>query len=263
MVFFEFLELRHKVELHNLTGRVVECPLDEMNRPRKSVEPQLRIPPTEDEIEQLFAGWREDLVTCRKFGPAARNYAVARLAADVGLRINEARMLDLEDVRWELGRFGKLNVRHGKGSRRKGPKTRLVPLINGADRSLGWFIEDVLGQLDADPTRQGAPLFPSERKNADGSCRRATADVFRRSLAESATRHLPAWTGKLTPHVLRHFCASQLYLAGMNLFAIQELMGHAWTGTTARYIHVHATHVEDAWATGQQRATDRWKGLTQ
>jgi integrase len=99
---------------------VVECPLDEMNRPRKSVEPQLRIPPTEAEIEQLFAGWREELVTCCKFGPAARNYAVARLAADVGLRINEARMLDLDDVRWELGRFGKLNVRHGKGSRRKG-----------------------------------------------------------------------------------------------------------------------------------------------
>ena len=52
--------------------------------------------------------------------PTARNYAVARLIADVGLRINEARMLDLDDVRWELGRFGKLNVRHGKGSRRKG-----------------------------------------------------------------------------------------------------------------------------------------------
>jgi hypothetical protein len=36
-VFFQFLELRHKVELHDLTGRVVECPLDEMNRPRASV----------------------------------------------------------------------------------------------------------------------------------------------------------------------------------------------------------------------------------
>ena len=260
-VFFQFLELRHKVELHNLTGMVVECPLDEMNRPRASVDPQLRIPPAEDEIEQLFAGWREELVTCRKFGPAARNYAVARLAADVGLRINEARMLDLDDVRWELGRFGKLNVRHGKGSRRGGPKPRLVPLINGADRSLRWFIEDVLGQFDADPTRHGAPLFPSERKNADSSCQRATADVFRRSLAEAATRHLPAWTGKLTPHVLRHFCASQLYLGGMSLFAIQELLGHAWTGTTARYIHVHGSHVEDAWVAGQQRASDRWKGL--
>ena len=67
--------------------------------------------------------------------------------------------------------------------------------------------------------------------------------------------------GRLTPHVLRHFCASQLYLAGMSLFAIQELLGHAWTGTTARYIHVHGTHVEDAWVAGQQRAADRWKGL--
>jgi integrase/recombinase XerD len=55
-VFFQFLELRHKVELHNLTGRAVECPLDEINRPRMSVDPQLRIPPTAGEVEQLFAG---------------------------------------------------------------------------------------------------------------------------------------------------------------------------------------------------------------
>jgi integrase/recombinase XerD len=29
-----FLELRHKVEIHNLTGHVLECPIDELNRPR-------------------------------------------------------------------------------------------------------------------------------------------------------------------------------------------------------------------------------------
>jgi integrase/recombinase XerD len=127
-VFFQFLELRHKVELHNLTGRVVECPLDEINRPRMPADPQLRIPPAAGEAGQLFAGWREELATCRKFAPAARNYAAARLEADVGLRVNEVRMLDLDDVRWEPGRFGKLNVRHGKGSRRKGPKP---PLISG------------------------------------------------------------------------------------------------------------------------------------
>jgi hypothetical protein len=32
-VYFQFVELRHKVELHNLIGRIVECPLDEINRP--------------------------------------------------------------------------------------------------------------------------------------------------------------------------------------------------------------------------------------
>ena len=114
-VYFQFLELRHKIEIYNLTGRVAECPLDEMNRPRASADPQLRVPPTGEEIERLFSGWREELATCRKFAPAARNCAAARLEADVGLRVNEVRMLDLDDVRWELSRFGKLNVRHGKG----------------------------------------------------------------------------------------------------------------------------------------------------
>jgi hypothetical protein len=42
-VYFEFLELRYKVEIYNLTGRVAECPLDEMNRPRAFVDPRLRI----------------------------------------------------------------------------------------------------------------------------------------------------------------------------------------------------------------------------
>ncbi|GAA2512974.1 hypothetical protein ACOZGD_33180 [Streptomyces murinus] len=33
--YFLFLELRHKVEIHRMTGRVVECPIDEMNRPAR------------------------------------------------------------------------------------------------------------------------------------------------------------------------------------------------------------------------------------
>jgi hypothetical protein len=34
----------------------------------------------------------------------------------------------------------------------------MVPLINGADRTLRWFIEDVWGHFD-DHTRPDAPLF--------------------------------------------------------------------------------------------------------
>jgi integrase/recombinase XerD len=32
--YFAFLELRHQVELHAMTWRVVQCPIDEANRPR-------------------------------------------------------------------------------------------------------------------------------------------------------------------------------------------------------------------------------------
>jgi hypothetical protein len=32
--YFFYLELRHKVEIHQMTGRVIECPIDEVNRPR-------------------------------------------------------------------------------------------------------------------------------------------------------------------------------------------------------------------------------------
>jgi integrase/recombinase XerD len=261
VTYFEFLELRHKVELHELTGRVVECPIDEMNRPRMSVDARLRIPPTEAELEQLFAGWRQELVTCRKFAPSARNYMVARLSADVGLRINEACLLDLDDVRWELGRFGKLNVRYGKGARRKGPRQRVVPLINGADRALAWFIQDVWGQFDADHSLPGAPLFPSERRRLDGPGARVSTDVVRRGLTDAVAAHLPGWAGRLTPHVLRHYCASQLYQAGVDIIAVQELLGHSWISTTMRYVHVHATRVEDAVMAGQERAAARWEGL--
>jgi DNA-binding Xre family transcriptional regulator len=141
------------------------------------------------------------------------------------LRVNEVRHLDLADIKWDLGRFGKLHVRHGKGARGSGPRERMVPLINGAGRTLRWFVEDVWCQLGDDPARLGAPLFCSERRNIDGTAARVGSEALRAGLAEAAARHLPEWSDSLTPHVLRHFCASQLYLGGMDLIAIQETFG--------------------------------------
>ncbi|MEV5681427.1 site-specific integrase [Streptomyces sp. NPDC052179] len=259
--YFTFLELRHKVELHRMTGRVVECPIDEMNRPRGAKDAQLRIPPQEPEVGQLFTGWAGELATCRKFAPMARNYTASKLMSEVGLRVNEARRLDLDDIKWNLGRFGKLQVRYGKGKRGSGPCERMVPLINGAGRTLRWFIEDVWGQFGDDHTRPGAPLLHSERKSADGSSRRVGDDALRDGLAEATKLHLPSWTDKLTPHVLRHFCASQLYLNGLDLISIQEGLGHSWIGTTMRYVRMQQTRVEDAWPAGQKRAAKRLEGL--
>ncbi|MER6528587.1 hypothetical protein [Streptomyces sp. NPDC001508] len=40
-----------------MTGRVVEYPIDERNRPRGSKDAAPRIPSTEPEIRTLFTGW--------------------------------------------------------------------------------------------------------------------------------------------------------------------------------------------------------------
>ena len=205
-IYFAFLELRHQVELHALTGRVVACPIDEMNRPRGRKDAKLRIPPTDAEIDTLFTGWAEELATCRKFAPTARNYAAARLMAEVGLRVNEARSLDLDDIKWDLGPFGKLHVRFGKGARGSGPRERMVPLINDAGRTLRWFIEDVWGHFGDDhtrPRRAAVPVrAPRRRGTPPGRLRRAARRAGRRGHRPSAD-----WTDKLTPHVLRHYCA--------------------------------------------------------
>ncbi len=241
-IYFEFLALRHHVELHAMTGRVVDCPIDDMNRPRGQKDAKLRIPPAAAELTVLFSGWAGELATCRKFAPGARNYTAAKLMADVGLRVNEIRNLDLADVKWGLGRFGKLHVRYGKGARGSGPRERMVPLLNNAGATLRWFIEDVWSQFDGDHTRHGAPLLPSERKNADGSSGRVGYDALRSGLAAATAVHLPTWSGRLTPHVLRHYCASQLYLDGVDLVSIQETLGHVWVATTMRYVNPQELH---------------------
>ncbi len=65
-----------------MTGRIVECPIDEVNRPRGRQQARLRIPPSAEQVGRLFAGWRDELATCRKFAPAARNYTAWILTQD-------------------------------------------------------------------------------------------------------------------------------------------------------------------------------------
>lgn len=98
-------------------------------------------------------------------------------------------------------------------------------------------------------------------KNADGSSSRVGDETLRAALAAAAQRHLPDWPEQVTPHVMRHFCASQLYLSGMDLIAVQATLGHAWIATTLNYVHVPGTHIEDAWIAGQQRVGETLKGL--
>ena len=78
----------------------------------------------------------------------------------------------------------------GKGARGSGPRERMVPLINGAGATLRWFVRDVWSCFDDDHARPGAPLFCSERRNADGSAARAGNETLRSDLGEQGSQRV-------------------------------------------------------------------------
>lgn len=256
--FFDFLIARYQGDIHALTGCVLTQPIDEFNRPAKADFAAARVPPAEDEVEQLFSSWRTALPDARKYLPAARDYLAASLWRRAGLRINETVMLDVRDWRPDLGQLGKLHVRFGKGSHGRGWKPRLVPAINRVDALLTWWLTDVRHQFGDDYDDPDAPLLPSERRDRDTDrCTRAGTNTLRTGLSDAVGRWLPAWENRLTPHGLRHFCASSLYARGVDLKAIQDLLGHNWLSTTSGYIHVQDEHIERAWAAANDRVAAR------
>lgn len=259
--FYEFVIARYQGDIQARASWVVEQPIDEFNKPPDVSVGRMRVPPSEAEVDALFAAWRAALPEARKYLPAARDYFAASLWRRVGLRINETVMLDLRDWRPDLGGLGKLHVRFGKGGRGRGPKARLVPAINGTGELIDWWLADVRHQFGSDWSDPDAPMLPSERHDPElPRCRRVGAEALRQGLVRHTARALPAWKGRLTPHVLRHYCASSLYGAGMDLKALQELLGHEWLSTTTGYVHVRSDFVEQAWTDANRRVEARLGG---
>jgi site-specific recombinase XerD len=252
-LFYRFLELRYRGELHELTGRLIGSPIDQVNRPRHSGDFTVRVPPSPAALAAFFAGWRGELASTRKWLTAARHYAMARLAAEVGLRLRELCALGLDDVHFDHGPLGKLHVRAGKGARGSGPRQRLVPLLGDARALLVWWVTEVRGEFGDDWRLPRAPLFPSERGGAIGG------DSFAAALGEVAGRHLGGPVRLLSPHVLRHACATRLYGEGLGLVVIQQLLGHRWLSTTMRYVHVAAETIESDYQRAAGRAAARFK----
>lgn len=251
--FYRFLELRYRGEIHELTGHLVCSPIDSANRPAHTGDFAVRIPPTAAELDGFFLSWRAELPEVRKWLVASRNYTMARILCDVGLRVRELCSLNLDDLHFEHGPLGKIHVRMGKGSRGSGPRERLVPMLGDARALLKWWVEQVRGEFDDDWELPGAHVFPSERGGQVGP------DSFRSALHQAARRHLSGQITDLTPHVLRHACASQLYGAGVNLGAIQQLLGHRWLSTTMGYVHVATQAIEDEYLKAAQRSAARFR----
>lgn len=255
--FYRFLEVRYQGEIHELTGYVVVSPIDEMNRPTNSGEFHERVPPSPSDLAGFFARWRHELPESRKWRTAARSYTMARLTGEVGLRATECCRLSLDDVHFDHGPMGKIHIRYGKGARGSGPRQRLVPMLGDARVLLQWWVGEARGEFGDDFDAPQAPLFPSERGGP------TNAEAFRLALKHAAVAHLQGPVRELTPHVLRHACASGLYRDGVGLMAIQQLLGHHWLTTTMRYVHVSSGLIEAEYVQAAARAAARFTSIQQ
>ncbi|MFJ6892371.1 tyrosine-type recombinase/integrase [Streptomyces hokutonensis] len=236
--FHRFLQVRKAVEIEAGFGVRLVCPVDEFNASRHVGDdsPAQLPPPTPERVAEFFDFLKARIATARKYGPAARDYAMFRTLYHAGLRSEEASLLDRPDAHFSRGPFGKLHVRFGKGARTSGPRTRWVPMLDGLDLVLHWFLDDVRGKFPNSPV-----LFADE---SGGSLHRGTIRNRLRYLMELEGR--PAGD-RFSPHALRRACATHNYERGVDLVAIQQLLGHWTVSSTMRYVRPSATFIEDAY----------------
>lgn len=236
--FHGFLVARRATQIEAWFSMRVADPIDEFNASRHVGNDSVatRPPPSEERMDRFFAFLRERVATARKYGSAGRDYALFRTLYHAGLRAEEAASLDVGDLHFGRGPFGKLHVRFGKGARTSGPRPRWVPMLDGLDLILRWFVDEIRPRFT-----EGSALFCDE---GGGRLHRGTIRNRLRYLLEVEG----AGEGeRFSPHGLRHACATRNYERGVDLVAIQQMLGHWHVGTTMRYVTPSATFIEDAY----------------
>jgi integrase/recombinase XerD len=171
-----------------------------------------------------------------------RDRALLELLYATGARISEAVGLSIGDLDLE----GRLVRLYGKGS-----KERIVPFGSSAAGALDdWF-----------SPRGRARLVPARWQRRDDA-----QAVFLNTRGGRLTRQA-AWlvvkkyarraglADDLSPHVLRHSCATHLLDHGADLRVVQEMLGHVSISTTQVYTRVSQERLWDVYRSAHPRAT--------
>lgn len=159
--------------------------------------------------------------------PAGRDRAFLTTVYGCGLRLDEARHLQIADL--DVPRM-QLRVRRGKGA-----KERVLPLaltllelLRASWRSdrahrPGYFADEPKNAWLFQGHRLGHPLAKGTAQN-----------IYGRAVVASGIRR------KKGLHTLRHSFATHLLEGGVEITAVKQMLGHTSLTTTARYLHVTA-----------------------
>ncbi len=171
-----------------------------------------------------------------------RDRAMLEVLYGTGLRISELTGLSLGDV--DLG--GRLLRAFGKGRRE-----RIVPFGRHAGAALGDWLSGA-GREVVVANRDVA------RDDADAVFVNARGRRLTRQGAWGIVRRHGDRVGLgpelLTPHVLRHSCATHLLNHGADIRSVQELLGHVSISSTQRYTAVSQERLRQAYDEAHPRA---------
>jgi integrase/recombinase XerD len=212
-------------------GHVAADPAEDLVAPR--VPQGIPKALTEPEVEALLGAVTGD-------DPAAlRDRAILETLYATGLRISELVGLDLGAVDLEEGflrAFG------------KGAKERIVPVGHTATAAIEAWLPARAATLARARRGRDDPdaLFVNPRGGRltrQGCWKIVSAYGLRAGLG-----------GRLSPHVLRHSCATHMVDRGADLRVVQELLGHASVSTTQIYTKVTQSRLRAVYEGAHPRA---------
>jgi len=212
-------------------GFVASDPSEEVGAPR--VPQGIPKALTEDEVEALLGTVVGD--TAR----ALRDRAIVETLYATGVRISELVGLDRRDLDLDDGLIRVL----GKGS-----KERIVPVGRSARDALGVYLAQGRPQL-VRPNRSAGDGEAVVLNVRGGRLSRQSCWKIVRTAGERA-----GLTGRLSPHVLRHSCATHMLERGADIRVVQELLGHASISTTQVYTKVSPERLRAVYEAAHPRA---------
>jgi integrase/recombinase XerD len=184
------------------------------------------------EIEQLLAPNGDSTLQIR-------DRTILEVLYAGGLRVSEVIGIGLEDLKLELGYV----LVRGKGD-----KERIVPLGKASQHMLTAYLADarprILGKLSS------KHLFIGK-----GGKRLTRQRVWQ--LVRAAA---PPGSRKVSPHMLRHSCATHMVENGADLRTVQTLLGHADISTTQVYTHVALDRLKSVYSKHHPRAQRKQNG---
>jgi integrase/recombinase XerD len=171
-----------------------------------------------------------------------RDLALIELLYATGARISEAVGLSIGEIDLDA----QLVRLYGKGS-----KERIVPFGSSAASALDdWFSPSGRARIVPDQWRS--------RDDAEAVFLNTRGGRLTRQAAWQVIKKYGVRAGigdELSPHVLRHSCATHLLDHGADLRVVQEMLGHVSISTTQIYTKVSQERLWDVYRSAHPRAT--------